>query len=392
MLSFTIPMLVVGLSSTAPTYASDQVDSIAAAISGGDASIALRYRYEYVNQDDATGNTEANASTLKTRITYKTLPYKKLTGTLEFDSNSTIIEDGYNDTLGANPGNAVVADPTYSEINQAYLEYAAPAETTVRYGRQRITLDNQRFVGGVAWRQNEQTYDAISIINKSLPETTIQAAHLFNVNSIFGTNSGQGDQLINVNNKSIDGLSLTAYAYLIEDNTDTLGLRASGNIKLEEASLLYTAEYATQEVDNISETDIDYFNVEVGVQVSGITAKLGLESLGSEDNIGFSTPLGTKHKFNGWADKFLATPAGGLDDTYLSISSKELGPKVAVAFHQFDENEGSTDFGSEVDLVVTQKFDENYSGVLKLASYSEGDSGTGKTDTSKVWLQLLAKF
>jgi hypothetical protein len=29
--------------------------------------------------------------------------------------------------------------------------------------------------------------------------------------------------------------------------------------------------------------------------------------------IGFSTPLATLHKFQGWVDKFLTTPANGID-------------------------------------------------------------------------------
>ena len=47
----------------------------------------------------------------------------------------------------------VVADPEGTDLNQFYVQYAAPAGTTVRLGRQRIKLDTERFVGSVAWRQ-----------------------------------------------------------------------------------------------------------------------------------------------------------------------------------------------------------------------------------------------
>jgi len=401
-LSLTISMLAIGLSSAAPTYAADEADSITAAISGGDASVALRYRYEYVNQDETGGGTkEANASTLKTRVTYKTLPYKNLSGTLQFDNLSTVIEDGYNDGSGINQdaNQAAIVDATYTEVNQAYLDYAAPADTVLRYGRQAITMDNLRFVGGVEWRQNEQTYDAITLINKSLPDTNIRLSHIFTVNNIKGGNEilggtpGKGNQLFHINNKSVEGLSLSAYAYLLENQNDTIGIRATGKVDLDQITALYTAEYASQETDDAAENEMDYINLEAGLKVSGITAKLGYESLGSDDgNASFSTPLATKHKFNGWADMFLATPAQGLVDSTLTVSTKEFGPKIAVIYHQFDSDEGSIDFGSEIDLVIAKKLDKNYSGLLKFASFSEGDTGYGKPDTNKVWLQLLAKF
>jgi hypothetical protein len=78
-------------------------------------------------------------------------------------------------------GHAVVADPESNEINQAYLSYSGIDNTVVKWGRQRLILDNARFVGNVGWRQNEQTFDAFTIVNKSLPDTTITAGYVTNV-------------------------------------------------------------------------------------------------------------------------------------------------------------------------------------------------------------------
>ena len=47
----------------------------------------------------------------------------------------------------------MVADPDGTEINQALLRYDHTKGNAV-VGRQRINLDNQRFIGSVAWRQN----------------------------------------------------------------------------------------------------------------------------------------------------------------------------------------------------------------------------------------------
>lgn len=393
-LSLSISLLALGLSasfSAMSTETGAEAQSIADAITNAQTNLSLRYRYEYVDADD--GSREANASTLKTRLTFKTQSYKNASVTLEMDNNSIVVEDSYNDGTGG--PEAVVKDPTYTEINQAYIDYSAPENTLIRYGRQRILLDNQRFVGGVGWRQNEQTYDALAIVNSSLPDTTLLFANINNVNTITGANvNGKSHQLYNINNKSIEGLSLSAYYYDLKDISDTYGLRADGKFKVDDdMTVIYTAEFAEQSTDNTADNETSYINLEGGLSLADITAKLGYELLGSDNGAaGFSTPLGTNHKFNGWADKFLSTPANGLEDKYLSLSSKVLGPAITLTYHQFDSDKGSTDFGSEIDLAVSQKFTKNYSGTFKLADFSQGDNAGGKVDTTKIWLQLVAKF
>ena len=90
--------------------------------------------------------------------------------------------------------------------------------------------------------------------------------------------------------------------------------------------LLYRAEYATQSdyADNPADYSTDYYALEGGIAAAGLTAKVGYEVLGSDNNgtASFKTPLATLHKFNGWADKFLVTPAAGLEDLYASLAWK----------------------------------------------------------------------
>jgi hypothetical protein len=61
----------------------------------------------------------------------------------------------------------VVADPEGTEVNQVWVGYEK-YDTNVKFGRQTFTLDNHRFIGNVIWRQNEQTYDAVSLVNNSI--------------------------------------------------------------------------------------------------------------------------------------------------------------------------------------------------------------------------------
>ena len=96
--------------------------------------------------------------------------------------------------------------------------------------------------------------------------------------------------------------------------------------------LIYKAEYATQSTET---ADTNYFALEGGAVVSGVTLALGNETLGSDDgNAAFETPLATKHKFNGWADKFLGTPDSGLSDTYVKAAGQTAGIKLVGFFLQ----------------------------------------------------------
>jgi hypothetical protein len=43
-------------------------------------------------------------------------------------------------------------------------------------------------VGNVGWQQNEQTFDALSIVTQALPQTQGTYVYLTNVNRVFGEN------------------------------------------------------------------------------------------------------------------------------------------------------------------------------------------------------------
>jgi len=146
-----------------------------------------------------------------------------------------------------------------------------------------------------------------------------------------------------------------------------------------------------------SEFDTQYMLVEGGVNVSGITLKLGYEQLGSDSgDAGFATPLATLHKFNGWSDQFAAsTPTVGLVDAY-AVASTKVGPgKATLIWHEFSADESTAtvdDLGSELNLVYSMKFGGAYNAGVKYAAYSAGDDAAGKVDTDKLWVWVGAKF
>jgi len=370
------------------------------AANAGKVKLDMRLRYENVSQDNAAK--DADALTLRTLLSYSTKSYNSISGYVEFEDSRQVGIDDYNDTNGNGTEYSVIADPETTELDQAYLMYKAHG-VSAKLGRQVITMDNHRFVGHVGWRQDKQTFDAFSLGYKK-DKLNLNYAYLTKRNRIFGEEKDLDakDHLLNASYK-IDAGKLTAYSYLLEvdegmDNSlDTYGLRFSGAKKQGNNKWLYSLEYASQSSQtNTTDFDADYMLAELGYVTKGITFKAGYELLGSDDGqYGFSTPLATLHKFNGWADNFLATPAQGLADVYLTIAGKALGGKWSATYHDFSADEATADiddFGSEIDVVYSRGFTKNISGGVKLAAYSAGDTNTGKVDTDKVWLWMQAKF
>ena len=375
-------------------------DAVADALSSGKASGDFRLRYETVDQDNALK--DADALTLRTRIGYTTGTVSNFSGTIEFEDVRVVggIDD-YNSTQNGNGTYSVIADPETTEVDQAFIQYKDDL-ATVKYGRQVVTLDNHRFVGHVGWRQDRQTFDAFSSVFTPAENLKLTYAYLFKRNAIFAEarDMKSKDHLLNASYTTSVG-TITGYGYLLEQDDaselsyDTFGLRFTGATELDSLKLLYTAEYATQEKDDRAGADFeaDYMLLEGGIAISGITAKLGYEVLGSDDgDYGFATPLATLHKFNGWADQFLATPNQGLVDTYVSVGGGLAGGKWAVIYHEFEADEekgGIDDLGDEIDLVYSRPFGKTYSAGIKYAAYSAGDT---KVDADKLWVWVGAKF
>ncbi len=399
-LATSIALCISGLSLPFVT----QAEMLTEAITGGKTNADIRFRYETVSQDNALK--DATASTLRTRLGYKTAEYKGFTAFGEMEGISAVMGgDDYNSKKNGQSDYSVIADPSGYELNQATLSYSGIPGTAVILGRQRVILDNARFVGNVGWRQNEQTLDAAVIANKSLPDIIATYAYVDNVNTITGGDLNVAAHVINVSYAGLSIGKLSGYSYLF-DITDapalsqkTLGMRFSGTTDLTEGTkLLYTAEYASQSAykDGATSISADYILGEFGATFSGITAKIGYEVLGSNgksgiDAYGFSTPLATKHAFNGWADQFLKTPESGLQDTYLSVGGKVAGVKLLAVYHNYSADEGDADFGTELNLLAAKAFGKNYVAALKYASFS-ADDGSGKVDTDKLWFQGQIKF
>lgn len=359
----------------------------------------FRLRYESVDQDNALK--DASALTLRSLGNFKTKTFAGVSAFIELENTLAIIDD-YNNGIGDGTEYSVVADPESTEIDQLYLAYNTE-QFSAKLGRQVITLDNHRFVGHVGWRQDKQTFDAFSA---RYEKDAINASYAYinKRNRIFADEKDldSKDHLFNASLKTDFG-KLIAYGYLLEvdNNTenslDTYGVRLVGKKNVAELPVSYSAEYALQSNDSGANSyDTQYLLLESGVTYRDITYKLGYESLGSDKGEqAFQTPLATLHKFNGWADQFLTTPAEGLQDLYASLSGNAFSGKWSLVYHTYSADDslvGDDDLGSEFDVVYSKSFNKQYSLGVKYAAYMAGDEAFAKVDTNKLWVWVGAKF
>ncbi|MEM9259594.1 MAG: hypothetical protein AAGA62_08095, partial [Bacteroidota bacterium] len=168
-------------------------------------------------------------------------------------------------------------------------------------------------------------------------------------------------------------------------------------------SMPYRAEFAYQTSNGTAgqaDFNVKYYHAKIGAKYQKYQAGFGFESLGGDGTRAFQTPLATLHKFNGWADRFLTTPLRGLRDYYVYYGAGlPYGFKLSGAFHYFTESQSGTQFGSEFDIGLGYKINENTTALIKFAQYwGSSTPGTGVTggplsaDSTRVWLQVDFKL
>jgi len=377
-----------------------------------DPIVDARLRYESVDQPGR----EAEAVTVRVRAGFE-LRHASGLAVLAESEGTLAIDDDYNAfpfAVGSHqrrPAFAVVADPENVELNRLQLQYKAKA-ATVTLGRQRINLDDQRWVGSVGWRQNEQTFDALRG-EARLGPVALDATYATSVRSIFGVDAGprqamDGDFVLLGAGAKLGPVQAKAFAYLLDydeafflaNSSKTFGVRATTALPLGAAKLNLTASYARQFDMGANPFDYsaDYLAGEAGLAVPALTVFGGWEKLGSDGSVpggrALQTPLATLHKFNGWADLFLTTPNAGLEDAYAGVTYKFEhvkalpGLNAAVTYHQFDSDLGDVEYGTEWNASLGFKVGR----VAMLAKYADYRAKDFGSDTQKLWLQAEIGF
>ncbi len=362
----------------------------------------LRYRHETV--EDAAFAREAHADTLRLRLGWSRALVSGFSTGFELEGLAEL-GDRFNSGANGQTYYPQVPDARVLEVNQAWLRWRGERGGST-LGRQRVAFDNHRFIGNVGWRQNEQTFDGVSADATLREGLVLRYGWIDRVHRVFGDEARDplarerrlDSHLLNLAWQGAGG-SVVGYGYWHEDediataSTRTLGIRWSGQQPLAGAGFGWTLEAANQRdhAANPNPTDVDYFLVEPSLLAGGLSWKLGWEQLGGDGARAFQTPLATLHAFNGWADKFLVTPANGLEDRQLSVGGKfgrgRLDDRLAwtVAYHDYRSAEGSLDYGREWNASLAFPLPAQLTGLVKFADYrSDGYA----RDTRKLWLQV----
>lgn len=354
-----------------------------------------RARYEFGEQD---GFDAGHAATFRARVGLESQNYNGFSGLVEFESTQALNSETYNAANVHGDGNkTTIADPQSTDLNRLYLQFARDGHVA-RVGRQRIILDNARFVGNVGWRQNEQTFDAVTYRNTALEGLDLYYGYVGRVNRIFGADAAgaanhfkSDSHLINASLQVGEGHTLTTYAYLLDfdnseiNSTDTVGLSYAFKGKLDEYDVSALAEFAFQvEGDHAPVSyEAPYLHLNAKVARKGHSLLGGFELLGSDDgDAAFKTPLATLHKFNGWNDQFLITPVNGLRDYYIGYGLPVSDVPVTFVYHYFTSDEDNLCYGQEFDAVAVKKLTASTKAIAKASYYEAKDSGSDRTRVS----------
>ncbi len=374
------------------------------ALSGGKLSLGWRYRLEQVRQPDAFDQ-DAVANTLRTRLGYRSGEWAGWRLQAEFDQVAWLFDDRFNSTRNGQSTFPTVADPKGADLNQFALHWQPDEQLALTLGRQRLQLDNQRFVGAVGWRQNEQTFDAVSLRYRMPAALTWHYAWLGHIRRVFGPEEGAPPAVLDSNSHLLNArllagpVTLVGYGYALAfDNAPALssltaGLRAQASPVLGDWRFPLTAEAARQRDHdaNPQRYRADYLLLEAGAGWRGYLLTLGQERLGADRDAGVAlqTPLATLHAFQGFADVFLTTPPAGLVDQYVRVAVPTGAVQWTLGAHRFEAATGDAAYGREWNLSAGWQARHWLHLLVKAADYQAREFSV---DTRKLWLQATLNF
>lgn len=388
--------------SIGPAYAQDFVDRVKFF---GESRLRLEVADQEGLDADAVGLTQLFRPGFEFELT------SKLSVLVEGEALFAIVDD-FDDGTGNQPDRPIILDPDGLELNRAQVLYEFAPQSFVTLGRQKISIDDQRFIGPAAFRQNDQTFDGVQVSSRLFGSTTFQAGYFDRVNRVQGAENPVGrfrgdSYYVNANFPTPLGrVGVFHYAFdlgtsepTLQDNvfsSRTTGVRLDGRHHKGEYGIDWEAAYARQTdfADNPADYSADYWLL--GAQGFAGPARLGVrfESFGAAQEQSFQTPLGTLHRFQGAADIFIVTPLEGLED--LEVRGQwnfgRQGPfrsvSTALAYHRFAPEEGGPRFGQEVDFDITAAF-ERFTLAFTVAHY---EADTFATDTTRYFLSLTHRF
>lgn len=285
-------------------------------------------------------------------------------------------------------------------LSEAWGQYQFSDQWSLKAGRQIISYDNQRFLGGLEWAQQGRRHDAVLFkyenpVNKS----KFHIGLAFNNDNdvaepAFIQAPGANFYSVGGNYKSLQygwynkkfsggGLSVLVLNAGLQNQDSTvsykqtyglIGSKKVGGVKLG-GDFYYQG-------GSLGGNTVNAFLVGAyaGFTAGNTPITIGAEYISGKDDddattdvTNFSPDFGTNHAHNGFMDYFFVGPANGnvgVTDLYLKSSFKVGKGSLKVHLHEFltgstqldqEGNQLSSAMGTEVDFVYGMKLTESVS-------------------------------
>jgi len=328
-------------------------------------------------------------------------------------------------------------DPTDSNnsfsLFQGWIEYHFNDNWSTKLGRQVLSYDDQRILGGLDWAMQGRFHDAALIKHKK-----------DNFTADFGFAYSQENQFREGNTFTLQGAftyKAMQFAYLNQKwkkssasflflNTGFQNLTGENNDIADGVFYRQTAgSYFTFPINKVkffgsayyqfgkanANTDLSAYqlSMEANYKPAKTLLGLGFEMLSGTDQAGDSKnksffPLyGTNHKFNGFMDYFYVGNHAnnvGLNDLYVKVVFKTGNNSTLLAkahyflAHADLTNDADKYLGTELDVVYTNKINKyitlniGYSQLFAAESMSLVKGGRPTDNTNNwAWMQLTVK-
>jgi len=365
-------------------------------------SADLRVRAETVDAEGDQGS--ADALTLRLRPTLEADLSPEIGVLVEGEFIAGLLPDRRNAPAGM-AGPAPIPDRETAEFNRLQVQWRPDPRLSLTAGRQAISLKDERFIGTVDFRQNQQTYDALTLRFRDPGlGVTFETGQIWQVNRFLGARDANGvfdsdSWFLDLGANTPVGtaslfhvdLDLETDGGLVE-RSRTTGLRVEGRWFGEGMGVFWTFSGAVQ--DRGAGAQPGYGLADLSLEVDRFTLRGRFEHLGSDGETAFQTPLATLHRFQGAADVFTTTPDTGLNDLQFSLEwrlgsvGEYRGVRLAGQFNDFRSEDGETRLGREIGFGLSAGLRGSRVS-LEVADYDAKRFGA---DTRKVWLTVSRRF
>ncbi len=308
------------------------------------------------------------------------------------------------------------------DLQEGYLEFknVFNSPLAIQAGRFIMNYDNGRFIGNSFWRMNERAFDGLRLKY----HTEKFKAEYFHTNHTSGPGyilkiipgktyseaSGNLDPSYGVyglwlNTTAVKDNSISLFSFFENDRTQSLedkdnlsritsGIHYNatfGNISphFEFAYQMGTKTIALGETFVAKDIAAYLLSATADIKLKPLTITAGIEMYSGQDPEEsdkitlIDVYMGSKHKFLGLMDYFLAVGPGtanhGVNDIFATFKygTKKSKWIPSITFHHFMANssmdDDPTDFGQEIDLQLVYKITKGAKLVGGAATFLQGD-------------------